>query len=277
MKTSRNSEVERNPRSEPSPALVTAVFLVLLYLVYSLVLRIADYAALVQAEIPRASMFGPPLSLPLILGGELVLGAIAGAVLFAVWRFRVLRFAWLALFGAYLVFLAHEQLAFKHYFSHLDYSLVSETQDVAALSGSIADSMDGFFFVDTALALAFTLLLFLPARPRPIRALASLVARRPRAIAIGSAAYLGLTVALVAVAEQHGLDRPFPVAFAESYVVLTEEENELDQIQLELAQSDEIELPGPDAGDDVGPSTKSSVQNTATRPLNILMYFMESA
>ena len=88
MTQSETSTTGRQAGSRPAAALVSAVYLAVLYLVHCLLIRVADYAALVQADVPRESWLGPPVSLPLILGGELVLGAIAGALLGAPWRWR---------------------------------------------------------------------------------------------------------------------------------------------------------------------------------------------
>jgi phosphoglycerol transferase MdoB-like AlkP superfamily enzyme len=290
------SATGRGVGDRPSPALVSAVYLVVLYLVHCLLVRAADYAALVQAEVPRESWLGPPVSLPLILGGELVLGAIAGAVLAALWRWRIPRSLWLVVAGAYMAFLALDQLTYKHFFSHLDYALLSESHDVANLSSSIVDSMDGCFWFNAVAAVVFAALVALPWRPRPIRALASLVARRPRLVAAGSAVYLALTAGLVAAADQHGLDRPFPIAFVESYVALTAEERELAQAVLDVGQSYEARPKGERSrtnntaerhGNDVRPPTlpagasegspSSSTSTSTKRKLNLVMYLMESA
>jgi len=259
---------------------VSAVYLVVLYWLHALLIRVADYAALSQADAAGGSVLGPPLSLPVILGGELVLGVVAGLVLAACWSRPILRGAWLLACGAYLVFLAFDQLAFKHFFTHVDYALYSETQDLASLSSSIADSMDGFFAAEVAAAVAVAVVVALPFRPRPVRALASLVAGRPRTVAACAAGYLVLTAGLVTAADQQGLDRPFPVAFVESYLELRAEEAELEEIAVDA---------------DDGPSyearpqgERSRTDDTAEHPevddrprtknrLNVVMYFMESA
>jgi arylsulfatase A-like enzyme len=277
------SEPRMRTPPEPSPALVSAVYLVVLYLIYALVLRASDYAALVRAQVPTPGALGPPVSLPLILGFELVLGAIAAVVLAAVWRVRTLRGAWLVLLGLYLVFLAFDQLAFQHYFSHVDYALYSETRYLASLSSSIVDSMHAPFYIHLALALACVGLPALPLRPRPIRALARLVARRPLRIAIGALGYLGLTAALVAGAEQHGLDRPFPVAFVESYLELRAEERALEELEVDVRplENNDVRPPSLPAGATEGsPSANSSIDSTIDkpeRPLNVVIYLMESA
>jgi phosphoglycerol transferase MdoB-like AlkP superfamily enzyme len=273
------------------PALQSATFLVVLHLIYSLVLRVAAYVDLARADLLTGQILGPPLSLPFLLGEELVLAVIAGAILAAVHRIRALRVAWIAVYGCYLIFLAAEQLMFEHYFTHLDYALYSESTDVAAMSSSIVDMMDAQFFVELALALAAVVLLARSWRPGPISALAGLAARRPLAVVIAAAAYLGLTVVLVATAEQHGLDRPFPAAFVESYMELEAEEE-----AVELAVNGPASLPeaasqgGTTSNVEVPPKPPAKADGTSDelagvraaiakreKPLNVVIYLMESA
>lgn len=201
-----------------SPALAAAVWFALLYLAHALAVRIANTAVLLDAGGASVSALGPPVSLPFLLGEELVVGAALAAVLRAAWRRPLLRAAWLVALGGYLLFLSAEQLAFKVFFSHVDYVLYSDTHDLARLAGSIAGLLDAFFWFDAALALAIPILVASRLRPRPVLALARRVSARPLAALAAGAAYLGLTLALALGAEQHGLDRPFPIAFAESYL-----------------------------------------------------------
>ncbi|MCK9461507.1 MAG: sulfatase-like hydrolase/transferase [Proteobacteria bacterium] len=199
-----------------SPGLAASVYLAALYLLHALALRIANAAILLDTGAASVTALGPPVSLPFLLGEELVVGAALAGALWAAWRRPLLRGLWLAACGAYLLFLSGEQLAFKLFFTHVDYVLYQDSHDVAGLFGSIVGTLDGFFFVNAALALAIPILVAAPYRPRPVLAAARWVARRPLAAAAVALLCLGLTIALSVAAPQHGLDRPFPVAFAAS-------------------------------------------------------------
>jgi arylsulfatase A-like enzyme len=208
----------RGGGGEVSPGLAAAVYFSLLYLAHALALRIANTAILLDSGPASISALGPPLSLPFLLGEELVVGAALSAVLWAAWRRRVLRGIWLAACGVYLLFLSGDQLAFKIFFSHVDYVLYQDSHDVAGLLGSIVGSFDAFFYVNAALALAIPVLVAARYRPRIVLAAVRRIAARPRVVCASAAVYVGLTIGLAAAVEQHGLERPFPVAYLESYL-----------------------------------------------------------
>jgi arylsulfatase A-like enzyme len=216
-----------SPSREPdaSPGLVAGVTFAVLYTAYALALRIADTADLLAAGAIVPTPFGPPFSLPLLLGEELAVGALLGTLVGAAWRRAFARAAILVVLGGYLLLLAAEQLAFDVFFSHIDYVLYADTHDLAGLAGSIEGLLDASFFVEVALALGVVAAVALPWRPALLRALARRLAHRPRVPVAAAAAYLGITVGLGTATQQHGLDRPFPIAFAASYLRARAEES----------------------------------------------------
>jgi len=278
MTSATGDGVGRNACGDVSPGLAAAVTFTALYLVHALALRIADTAILLDSGAASITALGPPISLPFLLGEELVVGAALSAVLWAAWRRPLLRAIWLAALGAYLLFLAGDQLAFKSFFTHVDYVLYEDCNDVAGLLGSIVGSFDGFFYADAALAVACVVAVAAPYRPRIVLRAARRIASRPVAAGVGCALYLGLSIGLSIAAEQHGLDRPFPVAFAESYLAARAE-------QAAEQRARAVHPPTPATADrravDADPSTDELARirrALAAYPgkLNVVWYMMES-
>jgi arylsulfatase A-like enzyme len=207
-----------------SPRLLAAISFAALYLLHALAIRIADAVILLGSGNAAPAPLGPPFTLPFLLGEELAIAAALAAVLWAAWRRPLLRALWLAACGAYLLFLSAEQLAYKTFFTHIDYVLYSDCNDIIGLAASIVGLIDGWFWLDAAIALGSIALVASPWRPRPLRALAGGIAARPRIAICAGSAYLGVTLALAVGGAQHGLDRPFPVAFVESYLAARAEQ-----------------------------------------------------
>jgi hypothetical protein len=276
-------------RTEASPALTSAVYLVALYLLYTLVLRVWNYVVLARADGVDYDPLGPPFSLPFVLGEELLLGAVLGLVLGLLWRFAIPRYAWLVVVLAYLLLLAADQMAFKVYFTHWDYVLYSDSHDAGAAWGSIRDSMDGFFALDAVLSLACVVLVALPFRPGPVRTLAAGIRRYPYRTVTLAALYLALTVALGRLEEQHGLEHSYPVAFVSSYLEVGAEERELEQAvsaprdstlkippKLRSSGAKADSLSTQDAGPDDPLAPVRAAIAASDKSLNVVWYLMES-
>jgi len=288
--------------------LVSGVYLLLLYLVFTLLLRVWNTIILARAGGLGYDPLGPPFSLPFLLGEELVIGLVLAGVLGLVWRWRPLRYAWLAAVLGYLVLLVGDQMSFKVYFTHWDYVLYAEDHDAGRALGSLIGTLDAFVVIDLILALACVVLVAIPPRPAFVVSLAALARRRPIGVAVAAAAYLGLGLALSAAEEQHGFAGSWPTAFVSSYLEVRAEEREIDEA---IENDDDDGLPSvarsPDsltstegrrrATDDGGPaslpagatqgnpSTSSGTDEMAAvreaiaargGKLNIVWYFMES-
>ncbi len=274
-----NDHARGSPEPIAPPAMVSAVYFVVLYLGYSLLLRVANFITLARTGAASFDFPGPPFSLPFILGEELVIGMIFALILGALWRTLIPRALWIAILGMYLFFLALNQAAFKHYFTNFDYVLFSDSHDVTRGWSSITGSLDTFFVIEAAVALACVALIALPYRPGPIRALAAFVSRRKLRSALFAAAYIAVTIALVMFGEQHDLDRPFPVTYVSSYLHVQAEEEEVAQ----AVTAPPMEIPpttkesAPDAGtgtDELAP-TRAAIR-AHTGKLNVVWYLMES-
>jgi phosphoglycerol transferase MdoB-like AlkP superfamily enzyme len=259
--------------------MVSAVYFLVLYVGYSLVLRVANFSILNRAGAASFDFPGPPFSLPFILGEELVIGMILALILGALWRTLIPRTLWIAILGMYLFFLALNQAAFKHYFTHFDYVLFAENHDATRAWSSIIDTLDMVFVIEAGVALVCIALIALPYRPGPIRTLASAVVRHKIRSALFAAAYIAVTVALVMFGEQHGLNRTFPVTYISSYLHVQAEEAEVAQAvtapPIEIPQT--IKKSEPDAG--IGTDELASVRaaiRAHTGKLNVVWYLMES-
>jgi arylsulfatase A-like enzyme len=285
------------PRASASPAFTSAVYFVVLYLIYSLALRSWNTITLAGSDGIEFDPLGPPFSLPLILGEELLLGALLALILYIVWRLRVLRALWLAVLGGYLLLLAAEQLAFKVYFTHWDYVLYADSHDAGAAWESIAGTVDVFFAIDVVLALACVVLLAIRARPRFVRRLATTFKRHPIRMSAACTVYLAATLLLVLFEEQHGLDRPFPLAYAESYHDVRDDELALEEavedvgpaslppgasqdspssnLKISPKPSVKAEPPKPLAKADQMSRVRAAIAANK-KPLNVVWYLMES-
>ena len=268
----------RGAGGEASPGLAAAVTFTALYLLHALAIRIANTAILLDSGAASITALGPPVSLPFLLGEELVVGAALALVLWAAWRRPLLRAIWLVALGAYLLFLSCDQLAFKSFFSHIDYVLYSDTNDVGGLLGSIIGSFDGFFYANAALALAIPILVAVRLGSRVALAAARRIASRPRAVGASAAVYLGLTIGLAGAAEQHGLDRPFPVAFAESYLAARAEQAAERRALAWRPSAPAAEGRPADAVDPATDELARIRRALAARPgkLNVVWYMLES-
>ena len=259
--------------------MVSAVYLVVLYMGYSLLLRVANFVTLAEAGAANFSFPDPPFSLPFILGEELVVGVVFALILGALWRTTILRAIWIAVLGMYLFFLSLNQAAFKHYFTHFDYVLFSDSHDAARAWSSIIDTLDMVFVIEAGVALVCIVLIALPYRPGPIRTLASAVGRHKLRSALFAAAYIAVTVALVMFGEQHGLNRTFPVNYVSSYLHVQAEEKEM--AQAVTAPPTEIQPTVKESASDAGTgtdelaSTRAAIR-THTGKLNVVWYLMES-
>ena len=267
-------------RTKVSPAFVSALYLIIIYLTYTSILRVANFITLVRTGSTTISPLGPPFTLPFILGEELIIGSLFALTIWISWRHRLFRTLWLNAFGIYLLFLAFDQLAYKYFFSHIDYLLYSSSHDLLRLWSSIAASFDAFFAVAVILAIAFSVLLFLPYRPRFIGALAALLTRRPLASTSTLLAYIAATYTLAALSDQHGLIRSFPVTYVSSYLKVQAEERDVEKAALELASATgypSVNRPVPDrspADDDL--KTARTAIAAFRGKLNIVWYLMES-
>jgi len=255
---------------------VSAAYFLLLFLGFSLVIRIFDTVELSSAGALPFHPLGPPFSLPFILGGELLVGGALAAVLALLWRWRAARIAWTGVLAAYMIWLAAEQAAYQYFFSHIDYVLFSESHDLGNLSSSIAEALDAFFFAGLALALAVAVLMLLPVRPRAVSRLVAAARRRPARWIVGVAAYVGLSVSLAAVSDQQNLACPFPIAYLTSYADHLAQEMELD-----AAYDADAALPakGPPAGaggSAGAPRVARRDGAPASRRLNVVIFLMES-
>lgn len=276
-------ELRQRDEMDGSPALVSGVYLAALYALYALALRMADAWELLASGAAELRPLGPPFSLPLLLGEELALGAALGALLARAWRCRPARAAVLALFGAYLLLLAGDQLAFEAFFSHVEWVHFEDTHDLRGLAGSIAGLADAAFLAEVALALAAVAALAAPPRPRPIRRLSALVAARPKTAAAAVVAYAAASIALGSATEQHGLDRPLPVAFAGSYLAaLAEQRSERERLASPRPEArrraDAEDAGAPPADDDLAPVRRAlaAYRSAGGKRLSVVWYLMES-
>ncbi len=270
------------PLPKTNTAVVSAVYFLMIYLVYSLVLRAANFITLVRLQDVSGGVFSPPLSLPFILGEELVIGSVLALILGLLWRYAVLRFLWLGLVGLYLVFLAFDQLAFKLFFSHVDYILYASSHDVPRLWRSVEGTFDIFFAVNLLLASTGTVALLFGYRPRFVRTLGDLLLRRPMVPLLFCAMYLAVTAVLSLAVDQHGLNRSFPVAYGLSYLQVRAEREEIDRAL--AAKKSESGTAAPRAAKQADVVQKSAdvrleepEKRTGSKKLNVVMYLMESA
>ncbi len=262
-----------------SGAMLSAVYFVVLYLGYSLLLRVANFITLRKTGAASFDFPGPPFSLPFILGEELVIAMIFALILGALWRTLIPRALWIAMLGMYLFFLALNQAAFKHYFTHFDYVLFAENHDATRAWSSITDSLDTFFVIEAGVALACVALIALPYRPGPIRALANFVVRRKLRSALFAAAYIAVTIGLVMFTEQLDLNRTFPVTYVSSYLHVQAEEAEVAQAVTAppIKTPPTVKKSEPDAGigtDELAP-VRAAIR-AHTGKLNVVWYLMES-
>ncbi|MBW2276366.1 MAG: sulfatase-like hydrolase/transferase [Deltaproteobacteria bacterium] len=279
----RNDKSEAG-RTEASPALVSGIYLLVLYLIFTLLLRVWNTIILARAGALDFDLLGPPFSLLFLLGEELVIGAALAAVLGLVWRFKIPRFVWLAAVLGYLGLLAGDQMSFKVYFTHWDYVLYVENHDAGRALGSLIGMVDTFVVIDLVLAALCVVLAAIPFRPRLVRSLAELATRKPVGAGLAVAAYLGLSLTLANVEEQHDLSHSWPVAFASSYLDVRAEEREIEQAVLDH-EVDVRPASLPAGASQGSPSTSTNTDDMAAvraaiaarkGKLNVVWYFMES-
>ncbi|MCP4605187.1 MAG: sulfatase-like hydrolase/transferase [Proteobacteria bacterium] len=266
-------------QTKTGPAFVSAIYFLLIYLVYSLVLRVANFLTLARDEDFSIHLLGPPFSLPFILGEELVIGIVFALMLGILWRIRILRVLWLAMISLYLFFLAFNQLAYKYFFSHIDYILYSSSHDIVRMWSSVTGSFDAFFAMDIVVALVCTVLLFLKYRPLFVRTLAEIVAGHRLVSSVVVFSYMAATVAFGLLSEQHGLHRSFPGTYASSYIQAHLEDAEEERsMAASTPVAEPIDRPIVDAGHstDELASARASIE-AVSRKLNIVWYLMESA
>ncbi|MCP4197358.1 MAG: sulfatase-like hydrolase/transferase [Proteobacteria bacterium] len=278
------TEAHTNPtatssKTPASPAQVTAVYFLVLFLCYALLLRVVNFVILYRATGGSWTPFSPPFSLPFILGEELILGTVMALVLILLWKTPVLRVFWLAVLGLYFFALALDQLAFKVFFSHVDYILYTSSHDFVRLWSSIAGSFDAIFVLNVILAALCTVLIFISYRPVFIRVLANALVRRPTASVLIGIAYLAVSFSLSIFSEQHQLDRSLPLTYGRSYILAQAE----DVAEEQVAIPSEPRPPrvvrsvvGTDNPAD-GLATVRAAIADGPKKLNVVWYFMESA
>ncbi|MDD5309066.1 MAG: sulfatase-like hydrolase/transferase [Deltaproteobacteria bacterium] len=259
-------------------ALATAVLYLALHLVLNLAIRISNTVTLARAGNLPLRPLGPPFSLPFILGEELLVGALIAVLVGLACRSRFLKPVGLAVAGLYLIFLAFDQLLYKIFFSHLNYPLYADCNDILGLWSSVVGSMDASFAANLALALASAVLLWLPLRPRLVRAAAGLVARHPLRAPLAGLAYIGLTVALVRAADQRGLQRSFPFELASSYARVSAEEAEEEAAMSTARVAAPASKPvfGKATSTDDLAAVRAAIAASPGR-LNVVWYLMESS
>lgn len=264
-----------------SPALVDAAYFLALFLAYGLVLRVVNFLTLYRTGDLSISPLGPPFSLPFILGEELILGTALAAILALLWRFRALRIVWLGVLSLYFFALALDQLAYKVFFTHVDYILYTSSHDLVRLWSSIKGSIDGFFVLHILLAAGCAVLLFLPYRPRFIRAMAGIVAGRAMTAVFMGLAYVALSFVLSLAADQHELDRSLPLAYGRSYILAQEEVLQEEQVVVPVETKPKpAEAADAPASTDVPADELQPVRDALAKGgkrLNVVWYFMESA
>lgn len=256
-------------RSEPSQGLVSACYFLLIFLGYALVIRISNFISLTRLQDVSIGPFGPPFSLPFILGEELIVGAVLALVLFLLWRVAMLRYLWICVLGGYLFFLAFEQTAFKSFLGHVDYLHYTSSHDVPRLWSSIEGSFDFFFVLHLVLAFASVAALALRFRPRFIIALSRAVATRTIRTAVFLVVYGGINLALVLLADQHGLNRSFPLNYAASYIQVRAEEQEIERALAARPAAAPRKKPER--------AVPKTTEETSAKKLNVVWYLMESA
>ncbi|MCP4599289.1 MAG: sulfatase-like hydrolase/transferase [Proteobacteria bacterium] len=261
-----------------SAGFVAAVYFLGLYLIYCLCLRISNFIELVQAGALVLEYFGPPFSLPLILGEELVIGSIFAAITYALWSRTWLRILWIVLLGAYLVWLALNQLAFEYFFTHVDHILYSASHDLKNLSSSITESVDAFFIVHMVSALSLVVALLFPYRPRFVFTLSAIVIERPLHTILAALLYLSATATFGLLAEQHGLSRSFPSAYVLSYLDVRAEEKRIEQFESGAVMPPKAMAMDVDASVGETQDRNSDIEPIADkgRKLNVVVYLMES-
>ncbi len=257
---------------------MSAVYLLFIYLGYSLVLRVADFITLARLQSLSLAPLSPPFSLPFILGEELAIGSFLALVLGISWRYSIFRTLWLGCTCVYLVFLAFEQLAYKTFLSRVDYILYASSHDILRLWSSIEGSFDVFFTVHILLALACSVLLFLRYRPQFVRTLAAAIARRPIFFALIGVIYIAVNSVLVLHFEQYDLNRSFPVVYASSYIHARAEQAEQERALDAAPETTPAARPLFGTEQDAGDlkSAKASL-DAVSKQLNVVFYLMESA
>ena len=268
------------PETIVSQALVSSVYFFLIYLFYSFVLRTLNFVTLVRAGEADLTPLGPPFSLPFILGEEFVIGSIFAAILFVGWKRPILKIVTVVTISLYLVFLAFDQIAFKIFFSHIDYILYSDTHDLVRMSSSIMGSLDLAFAVHIALALACPVLLFVKYRPKFVLRLSSIVLKRPFFTALLGGTYLGVTITFVFATDQHTLNESFPVTYVRSYFESIAEERLLLTDVTTASNSFAAKSSHQSLEKKIDQSDKKKSVKTATavteEKLNVVWYLMES-
>jgi phosphoglycerol transferase MdoB-like AlkP superfamily enzyme len=260
-------------------AFVTAIYFLLLYMSYSLLIRIFNFVALTRFAGISLKPLGPPFSLPFILGGELAIGAFFAGFLYFGERFGMLRYAAIALATLYLTVLAADQMAFKLFFSHLDFSLYEESHDIGRMWSSIVDSIDVFFIIDAIVALGIGVALWWKRRPGMIRRLAAAVAKRPVIWVACASAYIALAPLSTSAADQHDLENTLLGDVLTSVFAGDDDDEEMKAEQLLLAKLDgkspDIERLTKTSADDL--TAVSTAAHANKKPLNVIYYVIESS
>lgn len=261
-------------RRAVSERLAASTMFLLLFLVYTLAVRAFDYLDLADAGAVDGSVPGPPFSLLFLLGQELLPGLFFAALIYGAWPRRPVRYAVLLLACLYMVWLALDQLAFQFFFTHVDYVLFSDSHDLENLSSSFWESLDFPFWTLVGLALVVTGIMFVGRFGSRVGVLAGWIGRRPLVFAAACAVYAALTFTLCRVADQYGLEKSFPVAYATSYLDAMEEEAMIERVAARVREGgiapDRDPVADAGRGDDAGTAVEGA------RRLNVVWYLMES-
>lgn len=204
-----------------------AVTAALLYLGFSILIQVEDFALfLYRPDDGWRGALAFAAQLPFRQAEHIVFAAVLGSLAIPACRWRAGRLAYLTLFSLLLLYLVADQIAFRTFFGHVELSMINGPFDLGVARDSILAEIPPTL-VPNVLAWIGTVIVMghrIWGRAASVRSSgdAALPGRnRRRATAVGAAAFMGVSLTLMAWTPASPLDREAIPVLVRSLLVAT--------------------------------------------------------
>jgi len=193
----------------PSIQFIFSIYFVFLYLIISFIIRILDFIILSQTSKYNYYFLKPPFTIPFLFGEDILVASGLALILYFSLKNKYMKSLCLAFLSTYLIFLSFDQMAYKYYFSHLNFTIYRECHDFVSLWSSIVASVDIFFLIAFVAAIAAAILLWVPWRPNFIKKFSRLLISFPQIFLTIALIWVGSTYFFLNIKNQYDLHRTF--------------------------------------------------------------------